>query len=382
MKRAFSTAALAAAIFLLLSSCNNEYGILSEIQTEQENSSTSIFYRSSVQAFTRFNDKYFAVTNAIYSRPVSNATGSGWAQVPVGSLGTSYRCRSVAVLGSTLYAVIRDTSDAVLDIYSSADGSTFTALGSSLAAKNIQAIYAAGGDLFAVVNSSSTETTPTYALYYSAGGASFTATGISGGDWIPGVVYDGTYCWTAQGSSVYYGASIPIKTNNATPTTDTITAIVADTTNHRVFVGSNVGYVYGAMGSDPTSWSTGTKAWTDAAAVTALAYLPLPTGSVRLIAGRGMYNSYTSTFYGYYEMPLASASSVAFSGTYIGSDSTSAVLKTNYSTTTQYLFVNGFYYDSTAGRLFILENSSMKKLAALWSNTWDGTSLWGGWITE
>lgn len=381
MKRAFSTAALAAAIFLLLSSCNNEYGILSEIQTEQENSSTSIFYRSSVQAFTRFANNYYAVTNAIYSRPVSNATGSGWAQVPVGSLGTSYRCRSVAVLGSTLYAVIRDSSDAMKGIYSSADGSSFSALGSSLDAKNIQAIYAAGSYLFAVVNSSDTETTPTYALYYSAGGATFNATGLSGSDWIPGVAWDGTSYFVGQGSVIYKGDGTSFSSNKTV--SGVVSSITGSVTNTRVYAGTTYGYVYGTADNgstwpSATPWGYG-SADGDVGVVKALVYLP---DSNIVVAGRSMLNDYTSTFYGYYEIHLSGTATSGLTGSTscIGSDS-SALLKTNYSTTTQYLFVNGFYYDSSASRLFILENSSMKKLAALWSNYYDG-GAWNGWITE
>lgn len=380
MKRAFSTAALAAAIFLLLSSCNNEYGILSEIQTEQENSSASSFYRSSVQAFARINGKYFAVTNAIYSRPVTNATGSGWAQVSVGSLGSSYRCRSVAVLGgSTLYAVIRDTSDTVQDIYSSTDGSSFTALGSNLAAKNIQSIYAAGSYLFAVVNTSNTETTPTYALYYSAGGATFTATGLSGSGWIPGVAYDGGSYFVGQGNAIYKGDGTSFTSNKTV--SGVVSSITGSDTNTRVYAGTTYGYVYGTTDSG-TSWES-TAPWGtgsadgDVAVVKALVYLP---ASNIVVAGRSMLNDYTSTFYGYYEIHLSGDPGLSSSTSYIGSSS-SALLKTNYSTTTQYLFVNGFYYDSTASRLFILENSSMKKLAALWSNYYDG-GAWNGWVTE
>jgi hypothetical protein len=389
MKRAYSTAALGAAIFLLLSSCNNGYGILAEIQTEKENTSTSIFYRSSVQAFTRFKDNYYAVTNAIYSRAVTPVTG--WAQVAVGIYDKAYRCRSIAATSTALYAVIRDSSDSMVGVYSTTDGSTFTAMsatfgGTPAASMDVQALYAAGPagseTLFAVARDSSSD----YVLYYLNGG-NFATTGISGSGWIPGVVYAGGNYWTTDYSAasstatVYYGSNTTW--SSAKAISDVVfTSIAADTssTPNRVFVGTKTGTVYAAATSAPATWNDGVQAWNsaDTAAVKALVYLPT---SNELVAGRGMQDSYTSTFYGYYEIPLNDSPSISFKTPLKGSDS-SAVLKTNYSTTTQYLFVNGFYYDETAKRLFILENSSMKKLAALWSNTWDGTSLWGGWTTE
>ena len=100
-------------------------------------------------------------------------------------------------------------------------------------------------------------------------------------------------------------------------------------------------------------------------------------------------DDYSAYYYGYYEIALSDTISAGLSSSssYIG-DSSSAVLwsgsssgSTNYDTTTKYLFVNGFYFDSSASQLFILENASMRKLSGLWSNTYGG-SAWTGWVTE
>jgi len=380
MKRAYSTAALGLAILLsvLASSCDNTNGILSQIQQESvTNASDSKFYRASVEGFTKFDGYYYATMVAAYRRPTGNAAGAGWATVSMGDLGTSYLCKGPVAAGGKLYAAVKNVADtSTLGIYSTTSSSTdFAALspapnfgGTALASVNVQALYAANDKLFAVVRDSSSN----YVLYY-LNGTNFTPTGISGSSFIPGVVYADSNYWTAQGTTVYYGATTSWTAHSTA--SDTITAITADTTStaNRVFVGAKDSHVYAALTSAPTSWS-GIQAWNsdDSAAVKALVYLP---NNNQVVAGRGMQGSYTSTYYGYYELTM-NGTAASFSGSVIGS---SGLLQKKYDTTAKYLFVNGFYYDSAASRLFILENASMRKLSGLWSTAENGSD---GWTTE
>lgn len=403
MKRAYSTAALGLAILLsvLASACDNTNGILSSIQTETASSSTtSTFYRSSVQTFARLGGYYYATLNAIYRRPAASAAGSDWSLLSVGDLGTNYYCRQLAVVGTTLYAVLRnkDTNQTMKGVYSSDDGSSWTEVDTSFAAKDVEALYVANGQLFAVTNEGTSSTSssnldkPKYYLYHfnSPNFEKITTLDVAySSSWIPGVAYAGSTYWTAQGSAIYSGDGTNFSPSESTSNNGTCSSIAADTS--RIYVGTTYGYIYGTNAST-ISWETATP-WgsgSSVAAVKALIYIPLAKGGTpngMLVAGRGMQgDDYSSYYYGYYEVALGSSSTAGLSSSssYLG-DSSSAVLNggttSNYDTTTKYLFVNGFYYDTTANRLFILNNSSMRKLSGLWSNHWDG-SLWTGWVTE
>jgi hypothetical protein len=392
MKRAYSTAALGLAILLsvLATACDNSNGVLSQIQKETvTNASDSKFYQAAVESFTKFDGYYYATMVATYRRPTSNTAGAGWATVSMGDLGTSYLCKGPVATSTRLYAAVKNIADtSTLDIYYIDTGDTVFAKKLSptfdgttaVTGVNVQALYSANDTLFAVVRDSSSN----YVLYYLSG-TNFAPTGISGSAWIPGVVYAGGYYWIAQGYNVYASSSVSSTMNTAytAPTSSiVISAIAADTTNNRVFVGATTGYIYASLAGAAPSW-TGIQAWNsdDSAVVTALVYLP---NNNQLVAGRGMQGSYTSTYYGYYEINM-NGTGASFSSSVYGA---SGLLQTNYDTTTKYLFVNGFYYDSDPAikRLFILENASMRKLSGLWSIAEnDGKTVQypqAGWVTE
>jgi|GEM_PF-3050782 len=408
--------ALCAAAALGLSACDNTTGIFSSIETETTASSTSTFYRTSVQRMAALGGNYFVSLGAVYARPIGSGVATGWLPVTMGSMGTDYYSTEIAGTDSYVYAVVRktDSANTMAGIYRSSGsisagtgsytgsfadaGATFG--GSAASNFNVQTLYSANNCLFAVTAEINSLTkVPTYTLWAtsSADSVSFVSTGISdstsGASWIPGVVWAGSYYWTVQGYSAYYSAdgqnwnSVTVNgvTSANASTYGSLSSIAGDSTNSRVFAGTTKGYVACALASDPSSWSLHT-AWgassnTDAAAVTALIFIP---GRNLLVAGRGMRDSYTSTFYGYYEISMPSTSSTAFGTPYYGGSSSGLLYgsaATNYTSKVKYLYMNSFYYDSANARLFLLGNASTRKFSGLWSDYYGG-SAWEGWLTE
>lgn len=365
---ALASAILASAF--LASSCDNGSGLFSSIQEETKATTDSVFLKAAVKDLVLYNGNYYAQLVGIYSRPAPGTAATGWTLVTgLGGLGSQYGCRGLAVTSAGLYAAIysRDGgSETPVGIYRLV-GSTWTLLMAD-STDNIQALYAANNDVYAVVMTLS-GSTPSYALRY-FNGTGLAATDITGLSTRPaGVVSDGTTVWAGAGSNVYRGlASNRLSSTTPIALSKTATSITSAGTD--IYVGTADGYVLhvadNSLAGTPLLATSSTSY-----AATALAVVPKGAASY-LIAG--------SSYQGYYESLLTAGAPDAFqlgsSRLVVASDAA------DYNTSLEYLPVFAFAYDATNKILFAAGSATMStSYPGLWSNAYSA-GTWAGWTAE
>jgi hypothetical protein len=364
---------------LLAAGCDNSYGVFSTIQKETSANKDSTFKKTAVANLVTFNGSYYAQLDELYVRPTASSPGTNWTVFEPAVFGADYSCSGVAASSNYLYVAVRngkvtathngifrlDTSGTWNHIYSGSE--------------NIQSLCATSdGTIFVVTMDSST---PTFSLKYLNGSNLDPVGGVFAGTSAPptNVVLLGGQYYAAVGSAIYHGgSSSTITTLLAAGPTVTVGCLATDGTN--LFAGTRLtytgstqsynGYVYMWNGS----WGT-PQAATSSTKFGVTAMVAVNKGaSTILIAG--------NEYQGYYESDYTSGSLGAFTA---GDSSAAYVSSTsNYDSSLQYLPVYNFSYDGANNRLFVCASStaSTSGYAGLWSNLYDGSSAWGGWVSE
>jgi hypothetical protein len=333
-----ATLPLLAAV-LLVAACDNDYGCFASIQAEIEQKGTETFRRASVSRVLRFNDRYYAATAKLSSRP---AAGDEWKVASVqGS--SDYSLLSVANdddADAALYVSIVDSSGAN-KVYSY-DGTTWTSLNTAAIPGSawIDGLFVANGTLFAQSHDNyANSSADTYSLFYLSGAALTpvdSSVATTDNPFI-GVEGDGANLWIATTSVLYSGSAPDSAFTDATGTSGLGSLSTSITSLH---YGTFDAALYSGTASGHLVRCTGTVASQDlgSSPITAIA----DTGTTTLFAGFGITSSATTG--GYYEGAFGSLAS--------GADGS---LKEQYPTTVAGRAVLDFFWDSTAGeeRFFV-----------------------------
>ena len=374
----FSLLALAALLAaLLITSCNNSFGVFDSVRKDVAQSTSSDFKQTTVVNFSQFSSYYFAVMSAVYSRPVG---GGSWRSVSLPGVGTAYSCTGIASDGSAIYisATSNDTTKPTSNIYKSVDGTSWTPYGTSgipLVVSGdeydqIDGIWLANGRLYAQMQyfkTTGTTATPYtgYTMYYDSGSGSFLAstavlpssTSATSDNPAPfmGVIYSGGDYYCAKGSTIYA---------NTSPDFGSLTALTPLTASAQV-LGMKASL---ATSGELLAWtSSKIYAWAPGGSLNSVSAPSLSTenvisdlqevpvsGGYHLLVGTGTGDvSYTAN--GYWESNNTSFTDYSsYSGYVAGSSGTVAVSGNNSSFDTLFASkpVTKFYYDSAASRLF------------------------------
>jgi len=382
---------------LTIASCDNSYGVFSEVQTEKAHVGTTIFKNSTVKSLGEDGLNYYAVMSKVYSTksdPATFATGS-WTVLPINGLSAYYVAGfATDATSGKIYAA---TMDAVLStfngIYASGDsGSTWTEIPSTAIGVSptvsVDALYWAGDTLFALAHD---QTAATYRLYYSNGLAAFATTTISysGTDTFPNmlpiiaVVKAGSTYWALTQTRIYSGASPSTLAFDATASTPTgtiptgtsgsVLCSIAVNSANSVLVTRFDGYLY----------TLTSGVWTSAVVITGsklgvLAEVPTTPPTLtdkRLILAKDTNLSGSSG--GYCEWNALTSTEVA------GNDSLAIFSPTSsgYTTTIYNKPVQSIYYSSTNKTILIGLAAQGSDSYALYSNTYSG-GAWSGWTAE
>lgn len=361
---------------LIASSCDNSYGFISSVQQESLATQKSTFYKAAVNQLVAYSGDYYARLVGIYKRPAASAASKDWTLVDtIGSLGDAYTCRGLAATTAGLYAAILsrvDGTETPVGIYHF-DGTSWT-LAMSSATADIQALYAANNEVFALVRTSYTSSTAHYAIRH-LNGAALETTGIDDVTTYPaGLVGNGSgQYWAAAGVTLYLGSSPTGLASSAVTIAKTASALTYDSAASTLFLGTKDGYVYNWDGTTASPTGGYLATTSTSYGITTLAALPRSAGAYCVLAGNSLQ--------GYFESPVSTGQ---VSGFTIGSDSLYVASATNYDTSLQYLPVYSFDYvgDSTSGTLFASASSTMStSYPGLWSNAYSG-GAWSGWTAE
>lgn len=369
---------LLAAAALLLSSCDNSFGVFSSIQDEVEQTGTDIFKNSQVTRAFALGTSYYATQTKLYSRAI--ASGS-WDVVAINGSKDYETCFSATSDGSKLYASIEDSSGADA-VYSSTDGSAWTRLDTSFPPSGsiVDDLFYAQGYLFAQCHAGYTTaddaTDDSYSLYYSDGSSAFAAVNASltsVAKPFVGVAHFGSAFWYATRSALYSNSAptsgaITDQTSTAGLSSQTITSIAYSSPASALYVGTYAAKLFQYDGTSWTSESVGSGG-----PITAL--VDVGSTSSHLLVGEG-FTEDDDTDGGYYEGSFASFVAGA-SGDVAKSESV-------YDTTVIGTAVNAFYWDDTKNTLFIcVAPGASTSLYGLYSSLYSaGTSSWSGWDAE
>lgn len=371
LRRYLRTTILALGLFLL-ASCDNSYGIFSSIQEESKNTATSTFYQTAVPDLVAYGSSYYTRLVGIYSRPTSSAAATDWSYLDYSGFGSDYVCRGMAATATDLYVAIRNgrgsTSTAKgIFMY---DGSAWTQVYAGT--ENIQALYSANDEIFAVTMDTTSDSGSTYSLWHWNGSA-LEATGIASVSAMPtNVVYFNASYFCGSGTSLYSGTATSMA---ATTKSYTITRLATDeydgSAATMIFLGTSTGYVY--RSTDGSSWSSGQLAtYSTSYGVASMAVVP--TGS----AGSGRALLVGSSYDGYYEADVTSG----LGSFTTGGSSDIVAAESNYDSSLANMPVLSFVYSGTTtdGVLFACASAMAVDYTGLWSNR--RTTGWAGWASE
>lgn len=358
----------------LLAACSNTSGIFSSIQEESKNTSTSTFYQTAVPDLAAYGNNYYARLVGIYSRPKASSAASGWAYLDVSAFGADYVCRGMAATNTGLYVAIskgRGSTSTPNGIFMF-DGNSWDHVYTGT--ENIQALYSANDQIFAVTMDSTTNSVSTYSLKH-LNGSALEATGIASLTTMPtNVVYFGASYWCASDTSLYSGSATAMA---ATTMTYSITRLATDefegSAATMIFLGTTTGYVY--RSTDGSNWGSG-KAATYSTSYGVVSMAVIPTGS----SGAGRALLVGSSYVGYYEANVTSSLG-DFS---TGASSQIVAAKSNYDSSLGNMPVMSFVYSgkATDGVLFACASAMAVDYTALWSDTWTTSRAWDGWAAE
>lgn len=364
-----------------LAACNNSYGVFSSIQEESKNTSTSTFYQTLVPDLVVYGSNYYARLVGIYSRPTSSAAASGWEYLDESSFGSDYVCRGMAAVNvggnQGLYVAIRNGRGATstakgIFMY---DGSSWTQVYTGT--ENIQALYSANYEIFAVTLDTTSDSGSTYSLWH-LNGSTLEATGIASVTTMPtNVVYFGASYYCAAGKTLYSGSATAINTSTSAKTY-TITRLATDefsgSAAARIFLGTSTGYVY--LSTDGSDWGSSGKLATYSTSYGVTAMTAVPTGA----AGTGRALLVGSSYVGYYEADVTSGL-----GSFTTGDSSNIVAaESNYDSSLGNMPVMSFVYSgtTTSGVLFACASAMAVDYTGLWSNKRSSNAWASGWASE
>jgi len=382
LKRAFGALLVFA---LALQSCDNAYGIFSEVQKEIEQVGQDFFKKKSVSNIVSVSGNYYAATTILYSRPA--APGSSWSRMDIA--GSSDRC---------VYGIAATATD----LYVSTDGGVFSYDGTwtSIAAPAYTApagmsfytdgIFAANNEVYVVghLYDESDDTSINYYCLYLWNGASFDivptmhalifgAGGVLEADeTIRGVAYGGgANYWFAAEDHLYYSANETM--SGATPVTLSDIWSIGSTRSGDVYIGTASGTLYMNGTADSKAVST------EGNPLSCVVEAPLNATDWKILVGTEILDVDNDTE-GYFESQVA-LDDLADTTFDAGEDGLVAYSSSIYSTSVNDMPVHAFLYagDLTEGSLFIAISSyaSTKTHYGLYSSTWDGAS-WSGWQAE
>ena len=371
-KRYLYTSILVLAVSLL-AACNNSYGVFSTIQEESKNSNTSTFYQTLVPDLVAYDGNYYARLVGIYSRPASSAAASDWSYIGASTFGSDYVCKGMTATGTDLYVAIsngRGKASTPNGIYR-LNGTTWTHPYTD--AENIQALYSANNEVFAVTLNSGGG----YSLWHFDGTSLDTPAIFTTATMPTNVVYfKGSY-YCASGTSLYSGTAT---TMTSTTESYTITRLATDEFTGSaatiMFLGTSTGYVY--RSTDGSTWGSG-KSATYSTSYSVVSMTAVPTGTT----GTGRALLVGSSYNGYYEADVTSGL-----GSFTTGDSSNIVAAgSNYDSSLGNMPVMSFVYtgDETSGTLFACASAMAVDYTGLWSNkctTPSSTVNWDGWASE
>lgn len=373
MKFAGLTIALMA-VALIVTACDNSYGVFHEIQTEKAQVGTDIFKNTTVKAMGGDGSKYYAAMAKVYAK--STVAGSAWSVLSVG--GTSdYYCSGFASddAGTIYVASSNPASTALNGIFSTTNsGTSWTRLDNAgeFASKIVDALYYANGTLFVAAHTE-TETAATYALYY-YDGLAFQSAGLSGLALpLKGLVWGDSAYWTLTSSKIYRsgtpsGFSSTEDGTAGTPSSaKTLAGIAADRLG-QVLVTTTDGYLYTCSSS---AWTNKLVAASVVLGVLAEAPIDSTPSGYRLIMAKH------NASYGYYEYDATTSTALQ------GNDGAAIYVPTasSYTTTIYTKPVLAIYYSATNHTILIGMAAQGTDTYALYSNTYSGTA-WSGWTAE
>lgn len=381
--------AIVAALLFAQQSCDNSYGIFSEVQKEIEQSGQEFFKKKTVSSIVKVGTNYYAATSVLYSRPES---GSTWSKVDIAGH-SSYFLYGLAATTTT--DVLYVTTD--LGVFSY-DGSTWTHLtapsdvtpgsGQSFYA---DAVYSANDQVFVVWHLYD-ETDPaspkSYFRLYHVNGTSFeivnnmSSSYFSGGqlannETIRGVAYDGSDYWFAAEDHLYSGdVTLSSSTLHILTGIWSISSGTREGSTH-IYIGTQSGTLY----RDDTSESISISG--EGNPLSCVVEVPLSTTTWKLLVGTDWIDT-SKDSEGYFEASsqLGSLSSMSFvSGTNGSVTSSSSI----YASSVNDMPVHCFLYDGdeNSGILFIGISSYASSTVhfGLYSSRWNG-STWSGWQAE
>jgi hypothetical protein len=406
-------AALVSLIALIAFSCDDSYGIYTNVQSEKKQVGTKVFRETVCTNAFRLGEYYYASTSAKLHRRSAVSGSTDWGD-PI-SLGdsSSYTLRGAVLVGSsesgTIYALTGASSSDV-KLYSSTDGSSWTEVSipsapatTSSYTFTLDALYSAGGHLYAEGNFYDTSSGAAvginyYYLYYYSGSAWSVVNNFSQLSKAPirGVVANAA----TTGATKYYFASTgqlyegsAADGSDASSIIDNFTSLSSRPIWGLSYTG---GQLYIGTKDDSSTSSTNEGGYLyrgDTAAaikidsssrpITKVIQVPSSAGNLLLVgtdtddvdvAAVGYYEGlYNDTF-------TSSSFVVGSTNHYV------AYTSSIYSTTVSVFPVHEFYYDESTAygdNLFVCisPGTTSTSYYGLYESTWNGSS-WSGWDAQ
>jgi hypothetical protein len=366
MRRALApTIALAS---ILAFSCNNSYGIFQDVQGQTEQNGSDVFKKTPVSTAFRLNDRYYAATAKLYSRGVSDTS---WTKVAIAG-DSSYFLRSVVLVGGTIYA-LTGAENSQIALFAYVAGS-WSQVGGIPGGKNLEALFTANNQLFAVSHSyvkiESTNTgTSYYDLYYFNGSSFVPVSGFTGlTDTIRGVAHDGV-------ANYYFASENSIYT--ATDETNTAGSTSVGSVPHSIWSISYAGNHLYIAAQNGNLYRDGFAEMEDVSSSPLTVVTEVPSGpATKIILVGTDTDSATDAAEGYYEGTYGSLD--------VGSEEAIVAHSSSiYNTTVSSFPVHCLYWDPAAGNLFacVSPGTSSNTYFGLYKTHWDGSS-WDGWEAE
>jgi hypothetical protein len=379
--------AIVAVLLIAQQSCDNSYGIFSEVQKEIEQTGQEFFKKKTVSSIVKLGTNYYASTTALYSRSES---GSTWSKVNIAGH-SSYFLYGLAATASALYV----STDLGVFSYNgswtqlTAPSDVTLGSGQSFYA---DAVYSANNQVFVVwhlYDEADPASPKSYFRLYHVNGTSFELVNnmyssyFSGGqladnETIRGVAYNGSNYWFAAEDHLYSGTILLSGPTLSYPLTGIWSISSGTRDGNHVYIGTQSGTLYRDGTSESKSISGGGNP------LSCVVEVPLSTTPTwKLLVGTDWIDT-SKDSEGYFEATsvLGNVSTMNFVGGTSGSVTSSSSI---YASSVNDMPVHCFLYDGDAnsGILFIGISSYKSSTIhyGLYSSRWNG-STWSGWQAE
>jgi hypothetical protein len=371
-----ASAAIIALLSLVISACDNGYGIFSEIQKELDTRTPSLFRHAAVNDIVRAGSAYYASMSKVYAR--STVSGSPWALLALGGATTAYESRGIASdsLGPSLYLLSYYTAEGAyhLDKYTGTTWSTI-ALPSGLATDEVPHSIRVVNDLLFLETQKTVLTLVTYSLFY-LNGASWTTTGLVDVEHhLVDGAWDGSAYWFIAGTDIYSGAAgaLTASSESARPSAVALCGIMADGTD--LYVSAGDGTLHKRSGSN--AWT----AYTVSSGVKLAGLVRVTTSASDLLVV-GTDAAPTSTVAkGYFELSRADLSLAPKQGDGVLVAGNSSNFGASFENLPVTRFFNDYAGPGDQNLFACLVGSGSSTAIGLYRNAWNGTA-WSGWKSE